>query len=578
MAPISPAVRGPGVAVLGARGAASFAWTILLTSVGCGAPATAVSEPSALQRAARAEGLFEAGAAVGYVVKNADGRVVGRLHCRFVEQDGLRTIVSRAVYGKPALDLERLVPTRTVERATELGPDYALRRLKLLSSEDGLKTFTYDADSVVQVGPLSTGSSPNPNPRALPVHPDDPALLALLVERSGLEAGESARVAVRAEDPVHVQSWPVQVFVDRQRIRVVRMPLGEARLDGRGRIARLRLKSGLVYEQLADPGSAPELLQAPEPLVYRRPTGAQFFDRQVRIDVEDGVLAGVLSVPVQAASSGSPAVVFFSDLGPHNRHGFSGGIDAGTWQILDRLADEGFVVLRLDDRGVGRSTSSVPRPEVDVRRVVADARAVVEYLGQQPEVRSESIFAIGHGFGAYDAVAVAHDPQVRGLVMIAPPAREPVLVLAEQWTAAYGGSAAEHRQQLTRLLNAAPAARRSVTTVPPLLQRAVDDERRRLLTLPPLVEVARAVKKPVAVLQGMKDFEVSWRDDARAVVRAINGPRGDRAKLFVYEYADHLLKAETRASTPARYRDRSRRIEARALRDLVAWLTANVAG
>ena len=560
-------VNGPAIRSVGVAG---FVGALAL---GCGAssaPSASVASTGA-RSSDVARGVFEPGEALGYVVRDPKGRVVGRLHSRFFERAGEQTIVTRAAFGRPALDLERLVPDRTIERATVLGPQRVIR-LKLLSSEDGLRTYAYEDNAVIQSGPLASRSRQDPDPKALPVHPDDPAVLAMVVERSGLRPGQSARVPVRAEDPIAVQSWPMQVFVDSRRTTVVRLPLGEARLDSRGRIRRLILKSGVTYERLADPGPMPELLQSPDPMVYRRPSDARFVDRAVRVEVDAGVLAGVLSAPVSARTESVPGVVFFSDLGPQNRHGFGSRFDAGTWQILDDLANAGFAVLRLDDRGVGASRSTVPRESVDAALARRDAEAVVRFMARQPEVRPESISVVGHGFGAHLAVASAASPDVSAVVLVAPAVRSPVSVLAERWVTLDGGDLATRSKQLTAFLSSG-SADAVLVGMSAAIRSQLYDERRWLSALGTLFEPASKLDKPIAVLQGMKDFEVSWRRDARALVRVANASRKNAAKLFIYEYADHLLKIENQPSKPDRYRDRGRRVEPRVLRDLVEWLS-----
>lgn len=515
--------------------------------------------------------VFEPGDLVGYVVRDGDGRVVGRLHSKYVEDDDQRTVVSRAAYGRPAVDLARLATDRTVERATTLSSDGTIRQLKVLSSVDGLHTYLYEDSKIKHAGPRQTRQVPNADPTAVPVFPDDPALLALMIESWALEPGDSARHSVRAGEPVAVKTWVVQAFADADRAKVVHFPWGEATLDPRGRIDQLRTKDGWVYERLDAPGTPPRLVKPPEPLQYERPPTARWVDRAVRVDVSEGTLAGVLSAPPR----GGPGVVLFSDLGPQDRFGFGRGIDHATWAVHDRLAEEGFAVLRLDDRGVGASESGVARLAVGDRLAVEDAGAVVSFMRRQPEVFSDAIFVIGHGFGAYEAVAVAAQEDLRGVVLLAPPARAPAQVLAERWVTEEGGDVAARRATLEaafRRWREHPEPDLAPSGWPVVLGEAVARNASRA----PLVKLVTTFDEPVAVVQGMNDFEVSWRSDAQALVRAINGRRGKRAQLFIYEYVDHLLKTANRPSSPERYEDRYRKVDRKVLDDLVRWLKAHV--
>ena len=533
------------------------------TVAGCGAAAPVAGPPS--------PGIFRSGDALGYVVRDPEGRVVGRLHCQYLAQGGLQKVVARAVYGQPAFNLERLRPERTVERSTTFDADLVVRDLRLTSSDDGQRTFAYRDGEVLQAGDGATRRSHDPDPSAVPVHPDDPALLALLVEAAGLDPGDATRLSVRAKGPVDTEAWPVRMLADAP--RRVWLPWGEATLDAQGRVERMRMNSGVVYERLPSPGDPPPLLEPPQPLVYRRPAQARWRDRSVQIEVDRGVLAGTLSVPAAPPTGGAPGVLIFSDLGPHNRHGFSMGVDYGTWALLDSLAMAGYAVLRLDDRGVGASLSTVERSDVDARLARADADAVLAFLTTQSEVRADSIFVMGHGFGAIDAASVADHRAVRALVLIAPVARRPLDVLAARLAVTHGGRSSLRQQELSGLLEGkgATVLRGAGASLP----ASVRNNLRRFAGKGPLLETLRPTPPPVAVVQGLNDFEVSWRNDAQALVRGLNGPRGRRATLLVYEDVDHLLKTENRPSTPDRYRIRTRRVDPRPIAAIIDYLAGH---
>ena len=74
---------------------------------------------------------------------------------------------------------------------------------------------------------------------------------------------------------------------------------------------------------------------------------------------EDGAsfpVAGSLRVPTKPRPKpGHPAVLFISGSGSQTRDGVQGGLDLGTREVLDAVADAGFVVLATDDRGVGKT-------------------------------------------------------------------------------------------------------------------------------------------------------------------------------------------------------------------------------
>ena len=103
--------------------------------------------------------------------------------------------------------------------------------------------------------------------------------------------------------------------------------------------------------------------ERPRPPVYELPKDAKFtiedvsINRVVGMNKEEAIsfdIAGCLRVPTTAPSKlGHPAVLFISGSGSQTRHGFQGPLDIGSWELLDNIAEAGFVVLASDDRGIG---------------------------------------------------------------------------------------------------------------------------------------------------------------------------------------------------------------------------------
>jgi hypothetical protein len=312
---------------------------------------------------------------------------------------------------------------------------------------------------------------------------------------------------------------------------------------------------------------------------YVRPAGADWSDREVAIDLTDGQLAGTLSEPRLRANlerRGAPGVVFLSGAGAQDRHGFGAGVDTGTWQILDRLVENGFAVLRIDDRGAGRSTSAIAPAELGTTQLVADAERMVAFLRAQPGVDPERIFVIGHGLGGVTAMLLAEkDATLAGVALLATPFRTlPELIVAREVEARGANRDAVDRE--VRLAIAAlrgnQASRAQVTS-----QRLAELAKDKQLLLDhaslDVPKVLQAIAKlEISVFQGMKDFQVSWRDDAKQIIDTLKKHGNKRAKLFAYENVDHLMKEEPGTSSLRRYTDRSRRVDERVLADLTAWL------
>ncbi len=100
---------------------------------------------------------------------------------------------------------------------------------------------------------------------------------------------------------------------------------------------------------------------------------------------------------------------------------------AGSWtSVKEQMPDEyasllakaGVVALTFDFRGFGESEGQ-PRQFEDVERKIQDIRAAVDFLDQRQDV--ESVVGLGVCAGSgYMAHAVARDPRISRLVLIAP--------------------------------------------------------------------------------------------------------------------------------------------------------------
>jgi pimeloyl-ACP methyl ester carboxylesterase len=114
----------------------------------------------------------------------------------------------------------------------------------------------------------------------------------------------------------------------------------------------------------------------------------------------DGQLAGALTVP--AGEGPFPAVLLISGSGQQDRDETVFG-HRTFLVVADRLTRAGIAVLRLDDRGAGKSTGKPGTLETEI----ADARAALDWLRTQPEVDGKRVGVLGHSIGAVIAPELA---------------------------------------------------------------------------------------------------------------------------------------------------------------------------
>lgn len=558
-------------ALAGACVLASLAGGLACASGGARDSGAAGAAPVAVGRAA-GEPLFASGTSLGYRLEEG-GRELGRTHSTFrVTEDGQQQVLTRVERTSDTGERVQL------EHATTFRKDLSPVRYKRLSSVTGRYELVFGGESVEVIGDRGTRRVPKLAVRIPVIPADDPMMLALAIHDLRAARGTSAILDVFSPEDLTKEPWSVRVYADGAGATVVDVPGGKVVLDASGAIQRAEL-GARVWTKLPAAGTPPEVKYSP-PLVYERPRGARFQDVPLRVSVTEGTLAGVLSVPEDRAlwpKGLAPVVVVLSDRGDQDRFGYGEGADRGTWELADALAEHGFAVARVDDRGVADSASTVEPAERTLGLAVGDATALVEALTRQPAVDPERVYLMGFGTGGLVALHAAPRAAVAGVLLVGTPYRG---------IAAYLAGEEEKRGKLDR----AEAERRARLMVAalgddPAATAAVDRERLRLLRrerafLRDLagVDVARVlaeVKVPVAVFQGLKDFEVSWREDAEPLVEAARRAVGkDRVKLHAYDHTDHWMKAEAKTSSYERYADRARRLEPRFVADVLTWLGA----
>jgi dienelactone hydrolase len=158
--------------------------------------------------------------------------------------------------------------------------------------------------------------------------------------------------------------------------------------------------SGAVVIEMARLGAG----EAPHSVVRRPQTPQPPFPYQARdvvVDAPDGgKLAGTLTVP--EGTGPFPAVLLISGSGQQDRDENIYG--HRPYLILaDRLTRDGFVTLRLDNRGTGKTTGDLGTLDTEID----DGVASVAFLKAQPEVDAARIGLIGHSTGGMVAPHVA---------------------------------------------------------------------------------------------------------------------------------------------------------------------------
>ena len=185
--------------------------------------------------------------------------------------------------------------------------------------------------------------------------------------------------------------------------------------DGQGRLLSATLPDyGVVIERRTGFSES----QYPPWAPYSAPPDDAYAAREVSIRAPQGhLLAGTFTVPANAGRF--PAAVLITGLSPHERN--NGNAPWMTFRdVADALGRAGIAALRVDDRGVGKSTGDKARFTSFDK--VEDVRTEVAWLRTQSGVDPKRIMLVGYSEGGLIAPMVAAgDPSIAAIATLAGP-------------------------------------------------------------------------------------------------------------------------------------------------------------
>ena len=253
-----------------------------------------------------------------------------------------------------------------------------------------------------------------------------------------------------------------------------------------------------------------------------------------------GALRGVMLAPDMATAT-APIALIIPGSGPTDRDGNNPlGVRASTYRLLaEDLAARGVATVRIDKRGMFASAAAGTDPNaVTIPDYAADVHAWT--AGLRKRTGAHCVWLIGHSEGGLVAMAAAQDdPGICGLVLVATAGRPLGAVLREQLRASPANAP---------LLDAAMAAidaleggrRVDTAGLHPALQGLFAPQVQGFLISEFGYDPARLLKdyrKPVLVLQGQRDLQVS-EADARLLRQA-----APQATLVLLPGVNHVLKS-----------------------------------
>jgi dienelactone hydrolase len=296
--------------------------------------------------------------------------------------------------------------------------------------------------------------------------------------------------------------------------------------------------SGLLSLFVVQPGAI-EWSRPP----YSKPDS--FTEREVTVGDAEWKLPGTLTVPTGAGPF--PAVVLVHGSGPNDRDETVGGTKVFK-DLAEGLASRGMVVLRYEKRTrlYGSRVSAIKHFTV-AEETVDDAAKGAALLRTQKEVDPNKVFVLGHSLGGYVAPRIAdEDGKLAGLIVMAGNVRpvEDLVIEQMQWIGSQQSA-----------IDQATAIQAKVKKLEP-----GDDDSPAIMGAPPAywldlkgynpAEKAKSLGRPMLILQGERDYQVTMKDFALWKT-ALAGAKGVTTKS--YPALNHLFVAGEGKSMPAEY-------------------------
>lgn len=270
-------------------------------------------------------------------------------------------------------------------------------------------------------------------------------------------------------------------------------------------------------------------------------------------------LAATLTIP--QGKGPFPAVVLLTGSGPQDRDEAIMG-HKPFLVLSDYLTRRGIVVLRADDRGIGKSGGVFAK--ATTADFATDAEAGIAFLKSRPEVDVHKIGLVGHSEGAIEAAMVAaRNPDVAFIVMMAGTAVPGDQIIVEQvrLIAEARGATPEHIQQAVEKERAVLDIVKTVKDETAMKQQlraaltgTVADAAlgaevtqltspwfRYFIAYDPAIDL-RKVKCPVLAIDGSKDLQVPPKQNLDGIHAALEQAGNKNVETVEFPGLNHLFQ------------------------------------
>ena len=311
------------------------------------------------------------------------------------------------------------------------------------------------------------------------------------------------------------------------------------------------------------PGTGPEY--TPPAYVHKD----AFQEREVTVGTGEWALPGTLSMPVGAGPF--PALVLVHGSGPNDRDE-TVGKEMPFRDLAWGLASRGVAVLRYEKRTREHGSKLAGVKDFTVQQeTVDDALLAADLLRHTQGIDPKRVFVLGHSLGGMMIPRIGQrDPKLAGLIVMAGAAKPLEDIILEQvsYLAAADGKVTDEEKSQIESLRAEVARVKALK--PGDTGTALGAPDSYWLDLhgynPP--EAATALKEPLLILQGERDYQVT-PDNFAAWKKGLAGR--PNVTLKTYPKLNHLFIEGEGKSTPADY-EKPGHVSEAVIADIAGWI------
>ena len=278
-------------------------------------------------------------------------------------------------------------------------------------------------------------------------------------------------------------------------------------------------------------------------------------DTEVSFGSADFPLSGSLTLPEGAGPF--PVVILVQGSGPFDRNEQIGP-NVPFFDLANQLAQQGIAVLRYDNRAYLYETALAQTEGLTVyEETIDDVTAAVEFLQTLNTIQTDQIYIAGHNMAGYLLPRIAEQtPDAAGYIFLAAPARPQEELLLEQTAYALATEKNLDEASKSKIMEQAQLTTDRIKALTADSDLSANDLYDRpvsywldLQSYEPLQQI-KQIKKPLLLLQGGRDYQVSltdfqlWQD-------ALDETKD--AHILYYDNLNHLFMSGSGKSTPAEY-------------------------